>query len=166
MIDPLALVRGLLARVLGDLVPGTDAGVDTHPRADVIPFERHASGTAAHGSDGASPTITDGTSGLEVSRRLAHEPAAIPEARRALDPLAHVVDREAFGDLRLLVTELVTNSVRHAPRESAGGIELSVAVAPHRVRAEVADRGVGLRRPLATAETPRHRAGVSTWSIT
>jgi len=69
------------------------------------------------------------------------------QARGALEPLALAVDATAFGHLRLLVTELVSNAVRHGARESYAPIELSVVAAPHRVRAEVIDRGSGFIPP-------------------
>ena len=63
-----------------------------------------------------------------------------------------VLNQERASDLRLLVSELVTNSVRHA---SSGTIRLRASLADQRLRVEVHDDGPGLssaplnRRALA-----------------
>ncbi|MBA3422263.1 MAG: ATP-binding protein [Thermoleophilaceae bacterium] len=49
-----------------------------------------------------------------------------------------------MGTLRLLVSELVANSVRHSrPERSPGEIELLVSTSPETVRVEVVDGGRG-----------------------
>lgn len=48
-----------------------------------------------------------------------------------------------FDDLSLIVTELVTNSVRHG--NGIGKIEVSVRSSPERIRLEVTDPGTGFR---------------------
>ncbi len=67
-------------------------------------------------------------------------------ALRALDGEAELND-----DVRLLVTELVTNSFQHAGADADSQIELVVRSSPHGVRVEVDDGGEGfdpqLRRP-------------------
>jgi anti-sigma regulatory factor (Ser/Thr protein kinase) len=73
---------------------------------------------------------------MNLATRLPHEPASVAEARAALRPLEFAVDRATIGTLRLLVSEFVTNSVRHGRSSSAGEIELSV-------RVEIADAGHG-----------------------
>jgi serine/threonine-protein kinase RsbW len=66
--------------------------------------------------------------------------------------------------VRLLISELVTNSVRHGGPDEAGDIELSVAASSEAVRIEVADSGRGFAvRPRLDGRT-RARAGASTWS--
>jgi anti-sigma regulatory factor (Ser/Thr protein kinase) len=54
------------------------------------------------------------------------------------------LDGEILFDLRLLVSELVSNAVRHA----AEPIELALEAAPDRVRAEVRDGGEGFEEFL------------------
>jgi anti-sigma regulatory factor (Ser/Thr protein kinase) len=61
-------------------------------------------------------------------------------ARAALSALERHVDAVPLDDLRLLVTELVTNSVRHS---GAADVHLHVSVAAGRVRVEVSDAGRG-----------------------
>ncbi|HEX6712643.1 MAG TPA: ATP-binding protein [Thermoleophilaceae bacterium] len=68
-------------------------------------------------------------------------PQAASEGRHALDRLEGAVDDEPLGELRLLVTELLTNSVRH------GGchdwITLDVEIYTNAVRGVITDRGAG-----------------------
>ena len=80
---------------------------------------------------------------MNLATRLPHEPASVAEARAALRALEFAVDGATLGTLRLLVSELVTNSVRHGRPASAAEIELSVRASPQAVRVEVADAGRG-----------------------
>ncbi len=73
----------------------------------------------------------------------AHAPA---EARRSIERVADV-DGDALEVLRLLVSELVTNSVRHARLDSTQWIDLCVETTPRSVRVAVTDPGVGFDRP-------------------
>jgi anti-sigma regulatory factor (Ser/Thr protein kinase) len=75
-----------------------------------------------------------------VNLRLAGGPDAAALARRALKRLEHELDEDTVDVIRLLVTELVTNSVRHA---DAQAVDMRVHVAPEHVRLEVTDRGPG-----------------------
>lgn len=63
---------------------------------------------------------------------------AAARARRELARLHEGLDPPLLENIRLLVTELVSNSVRHA---GATTIELTVAVRPADVYVEVANRG-------------------------
>ena len=74
---------------------------------------------------------------------MCHEPKAATEARAALSPLEDEIDRDTFETLRLLVTELVANSVRHVEAEATDRIELSVRASGGKVYVEVADSGKG-----------------------
>ncbi len=67
-------------------------------------------------------------------------------ARRALEALNGELDG-VRDSVRLLVSELVTNSVRHAGLSPDEKIELKVAAAPSKVRVEVADQGPGFVPP-------------------
>jgi signal transduction histidine kinase len=86
----------------------------------------------------ATKTRIDGREGLRV--RLANGPEAAPQARRALSKLRSDLDPPLMETLRLLVTELVTNSVRHGAADS---LVLRVAVGEFSVVAEVSDDGPG-----------------------
>lgn len=72
---------------------------------------------------------------LDLPREL--ESAAT--ARHAVDDLA--LPDDLAGDVRLLVSELVTNSLRHAAVEAHEAINLSVDIGSNVVRVEVVDHG-------------------------
>lgn len=91
----------------------------------------------------------------EVAVRFRAEPASIPEARRAVDRLRGVVEEAALDDLRLMVSEVVTNSLRHAGLTETDRIELRIAVDRERVRVEVHDDGPGFERPAEPTTTFR-----------
>jgi anti-sigma regulatory factor (Ser/Thr protein kinase) len=64
-------------------------------------------------------------------------------ARQRLRELDGELSRARADEVRLLVSELVTNAVMHAG--PGGEIRLRVELAPDRVRVEVRDRGRGFR---------------------
>jgi anti-sigma regulatory factor (Ser/Thr protein kinase) len=72
-----------------------------------------------------------------------------------------VLSRPLFNTVQLLVTELVTNSVRHSRSPANGHIELTAVVYADRVRVEVCDHGRGFE--------PRHgppdRESASGWGL-
>jgi anti-sigma regulatory factor (Ser/Thr protein kinase) len=62
-------------------------------------------------------------------------------ARRAIDGLSGTVAEDVLPDVRLLVSELVTNSVKYG---GEGALRLQIdADGPRKLRAEVIDQGVG-----------------------
>jgi anti-sigma regulatory factor (Ser/Thr protein kinase) len=69
-------------------------------------------------------------------------------ARRALGELDGKVDASVLPDLRLLVSELITNSVKYG---GEGPVTLQVTADDRKVRAEIIDQGVGF--------TPKQRTG-------
>jgi anti-sigma regulatory factor (Ser/Thr protein kinase) len=66
--------------------------------------------------------------------------AAPAAARGALEQIAHAVAAERMRDVRLLVSELVTNAVRHA---EGAAVRLIVSVVGGVLRVEVHDPGRG-----------------------
>ena len=70
----------------------------------------------------------------------AHAAAA---ARRALEVLAEHVERNCLQDARLLLSELVTNSVRHAGVGGESSIGLALRLTPDRLSVAVSDPGPG-----------------------
>jgi anti-sigma regulatory factor (Ser/Thr protein kinase) len=74
---------------------------------------------------------------------------SIPRAREALDGLAVAVGPERLEDLRLVVSELVTNSVRHAGLGAEQQIDLRVDSTDDRIRVEIHDAGPGFEVPPA-----------------
>jgi anti-sigma regulatory factor (Ser/Thr protein kinase) len=97
--------------------------------------------------------------GHEVVSRLHMElkagPQAVREGRHALDPLEGAIGEEELGNLRLLVTELVSNSVRHS--QSTSWIGLDVDIYSNSVHVRVTDRGPGFvpdEHPQPHADRP------------
>jgi anti-sigma regulatory factor (Ser/Thr protein kinase) len=86
---------------------------------------------------------------IRLERKLPASPEAAREARVALGELAAHVPAPEFDDLRLLVTELVTNSLRHGGLGAGDGIRLLVQVEPETLRVEVHDPGPGFDVPVA-----------------
>jgi anti-sigma regulatory factor (Ser/Thr protein kinase) len=83
--------------------------------------------------------------GLEV--RLAATARAPAEAREVIDRMEHDLDRDELEALRLLVSELITNSVRHAGLDPGDCIDLDVDVGSDAVRVSVTDSGSGFPAP-------------------
>lgn len=93
------------------------------------------------------------TAPLRFSLDLPTDPTSIPRARRALGPLEATVDQVTWLNLKLLVSELVTNAIRHVPPERATGLQVVVARTEQLVRVEVVDHGAGfVPRPPPEAE--------------
>jgi anti-sigma regulatory factor (Ser/Thr protein kinase) len=83
-----------------------------------------------------------GKGSREDAIRLSLEggPEAAVNARRALSGLRDELDNPTLESLRLLVTELVSNAVRHA---GASNVDLLVVLTRPAVRVEVVDPGPG-----------------------
>src|SRR6266576_682125 len=79
----------------------------------------------------------------EMSFELAGGPYAVTAARLALADLDSNLDPSTAFDVRLLVSELVTNSVQHAPVTAEDSIRLHVDIRGEAVRVEVYDAGPG-----------------------
>ena len=85
-----------------------------------------------------------------LTMRLHGGPAAAATARRALARLRADIDPPLMETLRLLVTELVANSVRHTEADT---VLLKVLIGRSAVWTEVTDEGPGFD-PASTG-TPR-----------
>jgi anti-sigma regulatory factor (Ser/Thr protein kinase) len=104
-------------------------------------------GNASHARDftamgGGGVAMRDHV-GSELSVRFDRGPTAAASARNALLALEERLDNRVLDDIRLLVSELVTNAIRHADAPSGGAVEVDVTIADQRVRVEVADPGAG-----------------------
>jgi anti-sigma regulatory factor (Ser/Thr protein kinase) len=89
--------------------------------------------------------------GLSLS--LDRGPGAAAKARRALAKLRGDLDAPLIETLRLLVTELVTNSVKHT---GASTVELTVLVGNSSVLTEVTDAGPGFDPAKAGSPSDDH----------
>jgi two-component sensor histidine kinase len=85
-------------------------------------------------------------------------------ARRGVGGLVGRLDEDLLVRSRLIVTELVTNSVQHAAPGQSERIELLVSVHPERLRIEVIDGGHGFEPD--TPELSRHQtSGWGLWLV-
>src|SRR3954469_25880000 len=85
----------------------------------------------------------------DMSFELAGGPYAVTAARLALADLESQLDTSVAFDVRLLVSELVTNSVQHAAVAAEESIVLEVAIGDERVRVTVRDEGPGFEPPAS-----------------
>lgn len=83
----------------------------------------------------------------ELDFELTGGPYAVTAARLALSDIDEVLEESLAFDVRLLVSELVTNSVRHAQTGPEDSINLKVLLGDEHVRVEVADNGPGFELP-------------------
>ena len=91
---------------------------------------------------------------IELPRAL--ESAAT--ARQAVGELSGSLPEDVLGDVRLLVSELVTNALRHAGLTDDERIALAVGVTDTAVRVEVTDHGRGFD-PRAVPSDPENAEG-------
>jgi anti-sigma regulatory factor (Ser/Thr protein kinase) len=90
----------------------------------------------------------------ELSATFAGGPYAAAAARRALGGLRDLIGRRCLDDVYLLVSELVTNGVRHGGAGEDDLLDLNVLRHGNRLRVVVTDWGPGFDgRPR-----PRNRA--------
>ena len=82
----------------------------------------------------------------ELSATFAGGPYAAAAARRALGGLGELVSHRRLADIALLVSELVTNSVRHGGAGEDDRLELAALREGQRLRVEVTDWGPGFTR--------------------
>jgi len=95
---------------------------------------------------------------MRLERELAVTPEAAAEARHALDDLTGELSPNRLRDVRLLVSELVTNAVRHAELDEDDMIGLVIELADHALRVEVRDPGGGFV-PSAPSPDPVRPSG-------
>jgi anti-sigma regulatory factor (Ser/Thr protein kinase) len=94
----------------------------------------------------------------EVVVTLSGELEAVPSARRALQQLAPLLEPDLLENVGLLVSELVTNSIRYARTPGPASIELRASVFDDLVRVEVTDHGPGFEA-RANEPSSQHESG-------
>jgi anti-sigma regulatory factor (Ser/Thr protein kinase) len=94
---------------------------------------------------------------VRLERELAVTPEAAAQARHALDGLGDDLSGR-MRDVRLLVSELVTNAVRHANLDDGDVIVLVLDLAEDALRVEVHDPGGGFV-PTAPSPDPARPSG-------
>jgi anti-sigma regulatory factor (Ser/Thr protein kinase) len=100
----------------------------------------------------------------EMSFELAGGPYAVTASRLALAGLEDRLDPNVLFDIRLLVSELVTNCVKHAAVGPEESIVLNVEIQDARVRVSVVDEGPGFEPP-ATPLTEQAAEAGSGWGL-
>ena len=95
-----------------------------------------------------------------MSRSFKADRAAPRAARSALDELNGQIDPPLKADIRLLVSEVVTNSVIHAQPETPGEVTLDIWASDAVVRVAVTDRGPGF-----VVEDPPRGGERSGWGL-
>ncbi len=70
----------------------------------------------------------------KIDVKLAPEPEVVTTSRHTLDRLANLLPSEKLEDVRLVVSELVINSIRHAGLSPDDQIWLTVTVSDGAVR--------------------------------
>jgi anti-sigma regulatory factor (Ser/Thr protein kinase) len=93
---------------------------------------------------------------LRVKAQFSGGPRAVRTARRMVERFAQVLEPDLLHETRLLVSELVTNCVRHGRAGDADQIVLRAQVRSGVLSVEVADRGPGFapRPPERDLEDP------------
>ena len=95
---------------------------------------------------------------MRLERELSVTPEAAAEARHALGDIADVLPDGRARDVRLLVSELVTNAVRHANLAAGDVILLVIELVEQVLRVEVHDPGGGFV-PTAPSPDPARPSG-------
>ena len=94
-------------------------------------------------------------SAVKLELKLPVSLEAPAKARHSLDRLAGNVAPEVLDKVRLLVSELVTNSVRHADLGPNDWVTLEVETQMGGVRVEVTDPGPGFERQTVVHDPHR-----------
>jgi anti-sigma regulatory factor (Ser/Thr protein kinase) len=100
----------------------------------------------------------------QLSFELAGGPYAVTASRLALAGLEDRLDPNVLFDIRLLVSELVTNCVKHADVGPEESIVLTVDMHDQRVRVAVRDEGPGFEPPQTPPSEQAAEAG-SGWGL-
>jgi serine/threonine-protein kinase RsbW len=95
----------------------------------------------------------------EIDLSLDPKPEVVTTARHALDQLVDLLPQEKLEDVRLVVSELVTNSILHAELSPDDQISLTVTVSAGSVRGRVCDPGSGFEAPSEPCPRPDMRGG-------
>jgi anti-sigma regulatory factor (Ser/Thr protein kinase) len=104
----------------------------------------------------------DGAAGTDTGcarLRLGCDPAVVAEARRAVGQFEPGVPATVIESARLLVTELVTNSIVHGIREGDGWIDVVIEQRARCLRIEVVDSASSGLRPVLRPVDPTSTSG-------
>jgi anti-sigma regulatory factor (Ser/Thr protein kinase) len=93
------------------------------------------------------PANIGGDMPVMLDLELQPKAEAAAHARQSVEDLGEDLDPEVVESLRLLVSELVSNSVRHGDLSASDRIRLQLAARDDRIRVEVTDPGDGFDLP-------------------
>jgi anti-sigma regulatory factor (Ser/Thr protein kinase) len=79
---------------------------------------------------------------MEVRREIPNGREAPAQARRLLDPFESRIPEDTLVDARLVLSELVTNSYKHAGSPEGTPIHITLKHSQDRLRLEVIDRSI------------------------
>ena len=94
-----------------------------------------------------------------IDLHLAARPESVPDARHAMDELAGLASPASIEDAGLLVSELVTNSIRHGQLSAAQDISLRADLEGNTLHVEVRDPGEGFELQPRIAGEAEHDSG-------
>jgi transcriptional regulator with XRE-family HTH domain len=134
------------AQVQGLLEDGARSGDITQEQASALRvlFDRM--------STESSKRATSAWEAAELRKVLAVDDLAPRHAREAMSVVGAGIASENLETARLLVSELVTNSVRHGPTTPGSTVGLFIGVGRDRVRVEVTDGSTTGARPKTPSE--------------
>jgi serine/threonine-protein kinase RsbW len=89
-----------------------------------------------------------------ITRRFPATRRSVITARRELERLLWALDQEEFQTLSLLVSELISNSVRHSGARVGSMIRMDVVLTEGTARVEVRDDGHGFTPVSRTNDSP------------
>lgn len=94
---------------------------------------------------------------MRIQRRFALVPESVTEARRWAAGIGDRMDSSLMNDLRLILSELVTNAVKYSASE--GSVSVRLEASPDCVRGEVEDPGEGFEPPRILIPEPEQDGG-------
>jgi anti-sigma regulatory factor (Ser/Thr protein kinase) len=107
--------------------------------SDMGPFQGYSSRAPFPTSGGGSAPRF----GPRVELELDYGPDAAAQARAAVAALEERVNPDVLDDVRLLMSEIVTNAVRHSDSPPGAKIGMTVSVGREALRGQVTDGGLG-----------------------
>ncbi len=110
--------------------------------------------------DGAATSSVESADSFRLT--LTPSRTAATEARRALGAVSSELDEDLAERASLVISEIVTNSLKHADLSETERIQLSVSVRPDLLRIGVTDPGDGFE-PVALC--PGDASGVGGWGL-
>lgn len=112
--------------------------------ADDLERERNGVPEAREAAQAEVPGTT-----LKLDLWFVVAPRAAATARAALEVLSEHISTSRLHDARLLVTELMTNSIRHSGAGRESSIALALRLQPDRLSVAISDPGPGFRPQVA-----------------